>query len=63
MFPVASRILGISIVVGAIVIAFFTWLYPTVPVIDALTIITLFSIFLGFIIDLLWRVINKKSKS
>ncbi len=63
MFPVASRVLGLSVVIGTLGVTFFAWLYPTVPITDVLTIISLISIFLAFIVDFVWRVLYRKTKN
>ncbi len=59
MLPVASRVLGLSVVIGTLAVTLFVWLYPTVFIIDVLTIVSIASILLACIIDFVWRVLDK----
>jgi hypothetical protein len=63
MFSLTSRILVISIILGALGFTLFGWIYPSVPISEVLTVISLLAILLAYVIDYGWKYLQRNTKS
>lgn len=63
MFSVNSRVLGLSVVIGVLGFTLFGWLYPSAPKSEVATVISSCSIALAYVIDYLWKILQRNSKN